>query len=111
MIDRHPPQLHTHTFGVREPRPTTVSYGTGLTERRGRRSGQIDAKPCGRCQAEVALDPRRMRLADGQAVIACLSCGTLVSCRRSDLHREPPVSLPERPRQSEPRGWWRRKRP
>ncbi len=110
MIDRQPPQLHPQTFGMRQSRPTTVSYGTGLAERRGRHSGQIDAKPCGRCHTAVALDPRRMRLADGQAVIACLSCGTLVSCRRSDLHRAAPDTPPEPPRLQARRGWWARKR-
>jgi hypothetical protein len=78
-------------------------------ERRGRHSGQIDAKPCTRCSATVALDSRRMRMADGQAVIACLACGALVSCRRADLHRPPLATAPDAPAARQRRGWWGRK--
>jgi hypothetical protein len=109
MIDRQPPRPHAQAFGTRRPTPTTVSYGTGLTERRGRHSGQIDTKPCGRCDGSVALDPRRMRVSDGRAVIACLSCGMLVSVRRADLYREAPEHGADRRRGRKRRGWWGRK--
>ena len=41
---------------------------------------------------------RRHGTIDGQAVIACRSCGTMVSVRRSDVHRPPPETAPEPPR-------------
>jgi len=108
MIDRQSPHLHAPEFGSRQPRPTTVSYGTGLTERRGRRSGQIDSKPCTRCGTGVALDSRRMQMADGQAVIGCPTCGSLVAVRRSDLHR-PPLATPLPAPAGRRRGWFGRK--
>ncbi|HVM67191.1 MAG TPA: hypothetical protein VMU14_20145, partial [Acidimicrobiales bacterium] len=94
---------------MRQPSPTTVSYGTGLTERRDRHSGQIDAKPCGRCHGSVVLDPRQMRVSDGRAVVACLGCGTLVSVRRSDLYRDTPEGRGTERRERKRRGWWGRK--
>jgi hypothetical protein len=109
MIDRQPPQPHSHSYGVRQPPPTTVSYGTGLTERRSRHSGQIEAKPCPRCATAVALDSRRMQLADGRPVIGCLACGALVTVRRADLHRAPLEGPPNARAPRRRRGWWARK--
>src|SRR5579862_7870393 len=107
MIDRQT-RNHAQTFGVRDPAPTTVSYGTGLTERRGRHSGQIDDKPCTRCGEAVVLDSRRMRTADGRPVLACLACGMLVGVRRSDLYRSAPEEPTSGARDGGRRGRWGR---
>ena len=72
---------------LKQPAPTTMPYAGGATERRGRRSGQVAAKPCPACTAKVAIDPVRIELVAGVGTISCLGCGGPVSVRHSDWYR------------------------
>jgi hypothetical protein len=109
VIDRPPPRPQSYVFGARQQKPTAATGSSGLTERRGRRSGQIESKPCPGCSGAVALDPRRMRTDDERVVITCPSCGALVGVRRSDLYRAPSEAPTDEHNGHHRRGWWGRK--
>jgi hypothetical protein len=81
---------------IRPHAPTTVPSDDGPGERRGRRSGQVSAKPCPSCGASVALDSRRIQVVDGQALIPCVGCSGRVPVRRSDRYR-PELASPVAP--------------
>ena len=70
--------------------PTTVSYAVRVEERRGRRSGQVDAKRCPSCDGLVAIDVRRMAVTRTGVQLPCTGCGSPVAVRRSDLSRPAP---------------------
>ena len=84
------------------PPPTTVSYAGRIDERRGRRSGQVDAKRCPACDGIVLIDVRRLAVTHTGVQLPCTACGSPVPVRRSDLER----SAPETPLEVQRRRRW-----
>jgi endogenous inhibitor of DNA gyrase (YacG/DUF329 family) len=111
VIDMHPTRDGTDPFSARPPTAATAPPATELTERRGRHSGQVDDKPCPRCQTPVTLDPGRMRRTDGRVAVACPTCGTRVDVRHADQYRPAPEASPEAGPKRKRFGWREKKAP